>query len=401
MFCGVNKSNKMSPPKLDYAHIMMHLLHNEPVVSAAVRLLQQHCLCNGVVVENATRVFQSHVQEHYTRFCSDAIEASLAVGFVPFRLYVGSAGERIPEVLPLGSYTWAVLPRRDDGKKGPLLRYEVRCHDCKDTIHVYAYVPPRLYYKCVSPLSTLLDAHARLLSSRACAEASQLWNARCNVAFETPQAVSVDDLAQKGSAIPNQMYYAENQAGMQQGKQHSMLDWLHRTRRQMQIPDACTLLVAPLGTAVRPLPLTQAPTELPQQELAFSQAVAHVTGVPLALLVSATTNAAAEQDAISHMRARCEALNVHLVGLLRLAYELMYPDGKSEVTFVLRLPPPVQLTPEQLLPLFDARLLDDESFSQLVHESLGGDLDVSQAHEGRKRRFLLESKPTTVAKKKK
>ena len=391
----------MPPPKLDYAHIMMHLLHNEPVVAAAVRLLQQHCLCNGVVVENATPMFQSHVQEHYTRFCSDAIEASLAVGFVPFRLYVGSAGERIPEVLPLGSYTWTIIPRRDDTKRGPLLRYDVRCHDCKDTIHVYAYVPPKLYYKCVSPLSTLLDAHARLLSSRACAEAAQLWNSRCNVAFETPQAVSVDDLAQKGSAIPNQMYYAENQAGMQQGKQFCMMDWLHKTRRHMQIPDACTLLVAPLGTAVRPLPAAQEPVELPQQELAFSQAVAHVTGVPLALLVSASsTNATTEQDARLHMRTRCEALNVHLVGLLRLAYELMYPNAKSEVTFVLQQPPPVQLTPEQLLPLFDARLVDDETFSRLVHESLGGDLDASEAREGRKRRFLLESKPAATKKKK-
>ena len=63
-------------------------------------------------------------------------------------------------------------------------------------------------------------------------------------------------------------------------------------------------------------------------------------------------------------------------------------------------PPPVQLTPEQLLPLFDARLVDDETFSRLVHESLGGDLDASEAREGRKRRFLLESKPAATKKKK-
>ena len=145
------------PPPLDYAKVMMHLLHNEPLVHAALHLLQSHCLRQGVTVSNATPLFVSHVEEHYARFCSDALEACLAVGFVPFRVYTTAGGTRIPEVLPLGSYTWTVLPQTAQNR--PLLHYDVRCHTCKVSSSSPSYLCTFL------PIFDVVYIHRRLSTS--------------------------------------------------------------------------------------------------------------------------------------------------------------------------------------------------------------------------------------------
>ena len=382
------------PP--DYAHVMMHLMHNEPVVAAALRLLQQHCLRSGVTVQHATPSFQRHVQRHYTDFCENAIQAFLAVGFAPFRMITADDGERVPEVLPLGTYSWTVLPQREG--KGPLLRYEVRCHYSQDTVYTYAYVPPRLYYKCISPLSTLLDAHSRLLQLRLHLLSACEWNARPNISVESRQGVQMTQAAEQGVALQNGPFSQVLAESMRNAMAKNALQYVQAIRKQANIPEASTLLVPPVNCAVQALPLAQTPQELEAAEIRFTMAVSQCTGIPVTLLSPANRTAEAigrsaqSAEATRTMLMTCNAMCRHLVRAMELVYHILYPDSKRQPEFILIPDAPLELHPEQLVPLFDAQLLSDADFSTLLQTSLGGELQVGQAHTARKRR--LEPPPT-------
>ena len=73
------------------------------------------CLRNGFDVRWSnnrppTPAFARHMRRYFEPFCADAIAAALAFGFVPYRLREQGA-HSVPEVLPMGTYTWAVTPR--------------------------------------------------------------------------------------------------------------------------------------------------------------------------------------------------------------------------------------------------------------------------------------------------
>jgi hypothetical protein len=248
-------------------------------------------------------------------------------------------------------------------------------------------VTPRLYYKCVSPLSTLLDAHSRLLVARACADAANVWNSHPNLAFEYADRTQINELAKTGATLQNPVYYQQSENAMQAGQAHCTLAWLHSTRAAMQLPDAAALVVAPHNTVLRPLPSAQAPADMAQQELAFGQAVALATGVPLALLLPASGNKERQQDDTARdMLLTCRALCTHLVRLLQMAYGHLYPDSKTEPAFVLMPEPPLLLSPEQLVPLYDSQLISDKAFSGILKTNLGTELATQQANQARKQR---------------
>ena len=83
----------------------------EPLVQNALRLLQSYCLVGGIQLRYGgttppTPRFAQHLQRYYLPFCRAVIESFMTVGFAPYRIRTLENGARVPELLPLGTYTW-------------------------------------------------------------------------------------------------------------------------------------------------------------------------------------------------------------------------------------------------------------------------------------------------------
>jgi hypothetical protein len=135
------------------------MMHDEPTIQMAVRTLQSHCLLGGLQLRFGgatppTPSFSQHLHRYFLPFCRDAIQSFLTVGFAAYRIRFNEKGAKIPEILPLGTYTWQVArsnqglnatPWSEIGKapsessqkqddkvdNQPLLRYVVHCSHCK------------------------------------------------------------------------------------------------------------------------------------------------------------------------------------------------------------------------------------------------------------------------------
>jgi hypothetical protein len=57
----------------------------------------------------ATTAFQEHLNKYFIPFCEEAIRLFFVCGFVPWRLrkLEGTSGDVVPEVLPLGTFSWS------------------------------------------------------------------------------------------------------------------------------------------------------------------------------------------------------------------------------------------------------------------------------------------------------
>jgi len=180
------------------------------------------CACHTFSRESARLrpiyVLQKHIQKHFVPFCKDAIQSFLAVGFVPFRIRRHAGEAWVPEVLPLGTYTWSVnmtesakkrkrtaaaddKEEDDDSEGAPLLFYDVLCTYCRDKIHVFNYMQPHATLNCYSPLASLIPQYNTLLSLRENALQAVHWNATPKMALEEQEKVMINGLADSGSCI--------------------------------------------------------------------------------------------------------------------------------------------------------------------------------------------------------
>ena len=104
----------------EYVRVITKMIYDEPCVMNSISILQSFCLRQGIMVRWGTTPptpsFNNHVQHNFIPFCRDAILSCLAVGFVPFRLRREN-NLAIPEVLPLGTYTWSVSRNEQRSRK--------------------------------------------------------------------------------------------------------------------------------------------------------------------------------------------------------------------------------------------------------------------------------------------
>jgi hypothetical protein len=120
-------------------------------------------------------------------------------------LCLGFVFDSIPEVLPLGTYTWAVM-RPDQQyptkKGGKLLEYVITTNyaDAQE-VHVLNYVTPHALFSCCSPVSSLIIHYQNILHIRKLTERSESWNSHPNLVFEESEKAYINDVADKGGPL--------------------------------------------------------------------------------------------------------------------------------------------------------------------------------------------------------
>jgi hypothetical protein len=147
-------------------HLLMEVGTQDPVMQHCLKTLQGMCLSQGVHIGKrkdssaiyqkashasssageggqsftdqpasgssgndvqATRDFQKHIDKYFLPFCSEAIRYFFICGFVPWHVRrLKSTGDLIPEILPLGTFTWHVELRseRQNRKRKERMPYE-------------------------------------------------------------------------------------------------------------------------------------------------------------------------------------------------------------------------------------------------------------------------------------
>ena len=173
-------------------------------MTAASTVGDPRCTLARVLCAKRKSTLQAHIQRHYVPFCRESIQSFLAVGFVPVRIRKEGM-LLVPEVLPLGTYTWSVNLGEYAKKKrkagGRMLFYDVTCTYCQDEIHVFNYIEPHATLNCYLPLSSLIPQYSTLMSMRELALNATMLNSKPNVVLEEQEKVMINSIADTGSCI--------------------------------------------------------------------------------------------------------------------------------------------------------------------------------------------------------
>jgi hypothetical protein len=371
------------------------MMNHEPSVQAALRMMQAFCLVGGIQLRYGgttppTPRFMEHLTRHFVPFCRDAIESFLTVGFAPYRLRTLENGARVPEILPLGTYTWYVAKGLNYGQSEaaskPLLRYEISCMYCEEPIYVHVFVPAQALFLCSSAFASLLASYDRLLNKRACAYRADQFNSQPSIVMEQHSKVRLNDATDKGTILTdaerggNDMNFAERRKHNAQAL-HDLLDMF---AKRTGLPEETVSVMAPTDFAVHGLDRVLSPQEMLREELSFTRQVALSCGVPCAMLLAGGGSIGASATSASNTNGwaegiegsnrmfldTCRNMNHHLETLLLEVYRGIYGVNHGHPP-VFKLPLVPTIPFEQLMIAHEAQLVDDASFSRMLEATWG------------------------------
>lgn len=405
------------------------LIHDEPCVKFAIRILTSHCLGgSGIQLRYGnvppTPNFKKHIDNYFTSFCQDAIVSYLSVGFVPYRIRLNEKGAKVPEVLPLGTFTWHVgrgnqskaatpwesigkpPPSGQEEKSGnidtnPILRYMVQSAYCDETIHVYDFVKPQILFSCTSPLSALIQPYLLLCHRRECMLKAEAFNCQPSLVFEQQEKVLINDISNTGLAIqtPKDIDGKNNFEHRNIGERQIMLQQLiEESKTLAHMPKESIAIVAPKNHSVHAIEKAVSPQDIQKDEMQFCKMVAMACGLPVSMLMqggesgnaSSRENWAENTEGSNRMLLdTCRGINFHLESLLTRVHAQIYGTD-SNPSFKIHTLPVIPF--EHMFQAHDAQLLDDSHFSLILNSTWGFPLSqnaVSARAEKRKAEYVL------------
>ena len=102
---------KSRQDEITYVKYFARVMHTEPHVRACCACIRDACLSNTIKIqESGKRLqpgFSDKIRNHFTKFAGDAITMFYMCGFVVYYIETRE-GMRVPQTLPLGSFTWGV-----------------------------------------------------------------------------------------------------------------------------------------------------------------------------------------------------------------------------------------------------------------------------------------------------
>ena len=389
----------------DFVRRIGYMIHDEASLQAGVRMLQEHCLAGGLSVKFPGNVpptpsFARHLKRYFVPFCRDAIEAFLSVGFAPYRIRPLEDGGHVPELLPLGTYTWSVTrnqntlprawlaPRAKDKEEeeacyGPLLRYDVTTTYTDKPAFVYPFCTPSPLFVCCSPMAALVEPYVMLLNKRQCTLRADAYNSKPGIVFEQADKASINKVTETGRMV---IQDSKEMQGVQKSEKdrmasHQQMQYevLASCRNRSNLPEETVTVMAPLNHAVHGLDKALTPQDLHREELGFIRLVAVTLGLPPVILLqaSAVIGTAAVSTSSStqgwadssescnrQMLQTCHFITEHLQNLMYDVYRACYPSSKVVPEFQFCPVPTISL--EHIMAVYDAKIFDDHVMSSML-----------------------------------
>jgi hypothetical protein len=171
-------------------HLLMELLTSEPFMQECLQLIESMCLSREVNFtvngQAPAKEFRAFVNRHYYQFLKNAIRQAHGLGFVVWCVRRLPSGDRYPEVLPLGSFTWTVEP---DESGLRTLRYKVQLI-VKEVKHtVTEWIQPSykvaensiLHATVQTPLAHLIEEYRILRETTRRFHTADAWNSTARI----------------------------------------------------------------------------------------------------------------------------------------------------------------------------------------------------------------------------
>jgi hypothetical protein len=93
-------------------HLLLELLTSEPFMQECLQLIENMCLSRELTFTVAGKApsaeFKAFINKYYYQFLKNAIRQAQGLGFVVWCVRKTPNGDKYPEVLPLGTFTWTV-----------------------------------------------------------------------------------------------------------------------------------------------------------------------------------------------------------------------------------------------------------------------------------------------------
>lgn len=124
--------------EIDSFKVLMDLACNEPTIQQCLTLIDNICLCRELdfnIIEkdksSSKRArlgpqgdFKRFINRHYIPFLKDAIRSMHTLGFVLWTTVKLESGDNVPEVVPMGTFTWRIMP--NDSNNQSILEHVIK-----------------------------------------------------------------------------------------------------------------------------------------------------------------------------------------------------------------------------------------------------------------------------------
>ena len=187
-------------------HLLLELLTSEPFIQECLQMIENVCLGQELNFKIAGKQqpsaeFAAFINKHYFRFLRNAIRQAHGMGFVAWFTRKLPSGDRIPDVLPLGTFTWSIEPDEHS-----VIRYRVQMSTGKAVPFVVTeWVQPNLnvsegsilHATVQSPLSHLIEEYRILRETMRRYHHADAWNTTARVIVSSEPKTFNHDSSQK------------------------------------------------------------------------------------------------------------------------------------------------------------------------------------------------------------
>ncbi len=188
-------------------HLLLELLSSEPFMQECLQMIENICLSREMdftVRDGAipSAEFKAFINKHYPRFLKNAIRQAHGLGFVVWCVRRLPSGDKIPEVLPLGTFTWTV---EMDPTHQSTLRYRIQLVVKDVPFHVTEWVQPNfnvnegsiLHATVQSPLAHLIEEYRILRETIKRYHHADAWNTTARIVVSSDPKQFNHDASQK------------------------------------------------------------------------------------------------------------------------------------------------------------------------------------------------------------
>jgi len=171
-------------------YLLLELLTSEPTMQECLQLIENMCLSRELDLTIGGKPpasgFKTFVNRHYYQFLKNAIRQAHGLGFVVWCVRKLPSGDKYPEVLPLGTFTWTVEPD-DSGQRSVKYRIQLII---KEVSHVVTeWIQPGfkvnensiLHATVQTPLSHLIEEYKILRETIRRFHSADAWNSTARI----------------------------------------------------------------------------------------------------------------------------------------------------------------------------------------------------------------------------
>ena len=171
-------------------YLLLELLTSEPFMQECLQLIENMCLSrelnftiNG---KQPSAEFKNFINKNYYQFLKNAIRQAHGLGFVVWCLRKLPSGDKVPEVLPLGTFTWTVEPDESGHRS---LKYKIQMIIKQVQFTVTEWIQPGfkvnensiLHATVQTPLAHLIEEYRILRETIRRYHNADAWNSTARV----------------------------------------------------------------------------------------------------------------------------------------------------------------------------------------------------------------------------